>query len=114
MAERTIQMIVEKRLRRYKAEVVLLWLIIVTGAILIPTGIGVYSNVGKLAITQYVSAITARNFMITEVKMLSSFARVLGIVFSLTGIAVIILAFDRLSFAKAAYRMASFIRKGGD
>lgn len=38
--------------------------------------------------------------------------RALGVVFSLTGIAVIILVLDRLSFTKAAYRMASFIRKG--
>jgi len=47
-----------------------------------------------------------------QVKILFDFARALGVVFSLTGIAVIILVLDRLSFTKAAYRMASFIRKG--
>jgi len=65
-----------------------------------------------LTITQYVSAIPAKSFAVSQVKMLCNVAKVLGIVFALTGIAVIILALDRLSFTKAAYRMASFIRKG--
>lgn len=112
MAKKTIGMIVEKRLKRHKTEVVLLWLIIAVGAIMIPAGIGIYFNIGKLAVTQQISTIPAKNIIIADVKMLLSFARVLGIVFSLTGIAVIILVLDRLSFTKAAYRMASFIKKG--
>jgi len=74
-------MIVEKRLKRHKIEVVLLWLIIAIGAIMIPAGIGIYFNVGKLAITQYVSAITAKNFIVGQVEMLCNSARALGIIF---------------------------------
>ena len=111
MAKKTIGMIVEGRLKRYKTEVVLLWLIIAIGAILIPAGIGVYFNAGKLPITQYVSATTTKNFMIAEVRMVYAFARALGIVFSLSGIAVIIMARDRLSLAKSCQRMASYIKK---
>jgi len=114
MAKKTIGTIVEKRLKRHKTEVVLLWLIIATGAILIPTGIGIYFNVGKLAVTQYVSAITTKNFMVGQVRMLYDLSRGLGIVYSLSGIAVTVLALNRLSLAKSAYRMASFIKKGED
>lgn len=111
MAKKTIGMIVEKVLRWHKVEVVLLWLIIAIGAIMIPAGIGIYFNVGKLAVTQQISTIPAKNIIIADVKMLLSFARVLGIVFSLTGIAVIILARDRLSLGKSAHRMASYVQK---
>jgi hypothetical protein len=89
-----------------------LWLLIAIAAILIPAGIGVYFCVDDLAITQYVFVVPAGSFVVSEVKMLCNFAKALGIVFSLTGIAVIILAFDRLSFSKAAYRTASLISKG--
>ena len=112
MAKKTIEMIVKKRLKWHKAEVAVLCLIIAIGAILIPVGIGVYFCVDDLAITQYVFAIPAGSFVVSEVKMLCNFAKALGIVFSLAGIAVIILALDRLSLTKSAYRMASFIRKG--
>ena len=112
MTKKTIEMIVKKRLKWHKAEVAVLWLIIAIGAILIPAGIGVYFYVGKLIITHYVVAIPAGNFIASQVKMLCYFAKVSGIVFVLTGIAVIILALDRLSLTKSAYRMASFIRKG--
>ena len=112
MAKKTIEVIVKKRLKSHKAEVAVLCLIIAIAAILIPVGIGVYFCVDDLAIAQYVFAVSAKSFAVSEVKMLCNFAKVLGIVFSLTGIAIIILAFDRLSLTKATYRMASFIRKG--
>ena len=112
MAKKTIEMIAKKVLKWHRAEVVVLWLLIAIGAILVPTGIGIYFNVGRLATVEQVSTIPTRDLMISEVKMLSSFAKAIGAVFSLTGIAVIILALDRLSLTKAAYRMASFIRKG--
>jgi len=48
MAKKTIEMIVKKRLKWHKAEVAVLWLLIAIAAILIPAGIGVYFNVGKL------------------------------------------------------------------
>ena len=111
MAKKTIGTIVEKGLKRHKTEVAVLWLIIAIGAILIPAGIGVYFNVGNLAVTQYVSAITTRNFMIAEVRMLCNLARALGIIFSLSGIALIIMARERLSLAKTAHTMASHIQK---
>jgi len=114
MAKKTIAMIVEKQLKRHRTEVILLWLIIAVGAFLIPTGIAVYFNVGKLPITQYVSAITRKNVMVDQVRMLYDFSRSLGIVYSLSGIAVTVLALNRLSLAKSAYRMATFIRKGED
>lgn len=112
MAKKTIEMIVAKRLKWHKAEVAVLWLIIAIGAVLIITGTGVYFYVSKLAIVEQTSLVSNKYFLTGQVKMLWDFARALGIVFSLTGIAVIILALDRLSFTKAAYRMASFIRKG--
>lgn len=111
MAKKTIEMIVEKQLKRHRTEVILLWLIIAVGAFLIPTGIALYFNVGKLPITQYVSAITSKNVMITQVRMVWDLSRGLGIVYSLSGISVTVLALNRLSLAKSAYRMATFIRK---
>ncbi len=111
MAQKTIETIVKKRLKWHKAEVVVLWLLIAIAAILIPAGMGVYSCVDGLAITQYVFAIPAGNFIVSQVKMLCDFAKVLGIVFALAGIAVIILALDKLSLSNSAYRMASLIRK---
>lgn len=101
-----MEMIVEKKPGRRKTEIALLWLIIAIGAVLMPTGIGLYLNVGKLAITEYASAIAARNFMVAEVKVLSNLGRALGIAFSLSGIAVIIMARDRLFLAESSHRMA--------
>ena len=112
MTKKTIETIVEKLLKWHKAEVAVLWLIIAIGAVLIITGAGVYFYVIRLAIVQQPSLISAKYFLTAQVEMLCDFAKAIGIVFSLTGIAVIILALDRLSFSKAAYRMASFIRKG--
>ena len=112
MLKKTIEMIVAKRLKWHKTEVALLWLIIAIGAVLIITGTGVYFYVSRLAIVEQTSLVSNKYFLIAQVKMLFDFARALGIVFSLTGIAVIILALDRLSLTKGAYRMASFIRKG--
>ena len=114
MAKKIIETIAKKRLKWHKSETVALWLIIALGAILIPAGIAVYFYVGKLIITPHVVAIPVGNLIVSQVKMLYYFAKVLGIVFALTAIAVIVLALDRLSFTKAAYRMASFIRKGED
>jgi len=114
MAKKTIEMIVQKVLKWYKAEVAVLWLLIAIGTLLIITGAGVYFYVSRLAIVEQTSLVSNEYFLIAQVRMLYDFARALGIVFSLTGIAVIILALDRLSFTKASYRMASFIRKGED
>ena len=114
MAKKTIEMIVQKALKWHKNEVAVLWLLIAIGTLLIITGAGVYFYVSRLAIVEQTSLVSNEYFLIAQVRMLYDFARALGIVFSLTGIAVIILALDRLSFTKASYRMASFIRKGED
>jgi hypothetical protein len=111
MVKKTIERIVKKRLKWHKAEVAVLWLLIAIVAILIPAGIGVYFCVDHLAITQYVFAIPAGNLIVSQVKMVCYFARVLGIVFALNGIAIIVLASDRLGLTKAAYRMTTFISK---
>ena len=105
-------MIVQKVLKWHKNEVAVLWLLIAMGAVLIITGAGVYFYISRLAIVEQTSLVSNKYFLIAQVKILFDFARALGVVFSLTGIAVIILVLDRLSFTKAAYRMVSFIRKG--
>jgi len=89
MAKKTIEMIVKNWLKWHKAEVTVLWFLIAIGAIPIPAGIGVCFCVDGLAITQYVFAIPAKSFAVSQVKMLCNFAKVLGIVFALAGIAVI-------------------------
>ena len=49
--------------------------------------------------------------MITQVRMLWNLGRDLGIVYSLSGIAVTVLALNRLSLTKSAHRMASYIQE---
>lgn len=98
-------------LPRHRTEVILLWLIIAVGVFLIPAGIGVYFNVGNLPISQHIFAITGKNVMITQVRMLWNLGRDLGIVYSLSGIAVTIMARERLSLGESAHRMASYIQK---
>jgi len=111
MAEKTIQMIVKKRLRWHKTEVAVLWFIIAVGAVLVVIGIGVYLHVGELTITQYLSTIAVQNFVVSQVKMLCDFAKALGAVFCLLGMVAMIFAVDRLSLAKSAHTMASYIQK---
>ncbi|TET62110.1 hypothetical protein E3J48_04740 [Candidatus Aerophobetes bacterium] len=65
MAERTIRMIVEKRLRWHKLEVIVLWSIIAVGAVLVVIGIDIYFHVGELTITQYLSTIAIENFVVS-------------------------------------------------
>jgi hypothetical protein len=110
--KKTVEVIVEKVPKRHRIEVAMLWLLFAMGTFLIIIGTGVYFYVSRLAIVEQTSLVSNKYFLIAQVKMLFDFARALGVVFSLTGIAVIILVLDRLSFTKAAYRMASFIGKG--
>ncbi len=86
-----------------------MWLIIGVGAVLIVTGIGVYFYVDKLTVTQCLSMIPIKNFVVFQIKMLGNFSKTLDIVFSSMGVASIIFALDRLALRKAAYRMACFI-----
>jgi len=47
--------------------------------------------------------------MMSQLRLLCDFARVLGVVFSLIGVVSIILALDRLTFSRESYRMALYI-----
>lgn len=110
MVKNTIDTIVSKRLKWHRIEVILLWLIIATTVILIPTGIGIYLYVDRLSIAEYVFSVPPGNLAIFQVRMLSIFSRSLGAVFALTGAAIITLARNRLSVGKDAYRMAAIMR----
>ena len=105
-----MDVMVGKRLKWHRTETILLWLIIAMAVIPIPVGIGIYLYVDTLAITQYISAITTGNIAVSQVRMLSDFARGLGIVFTLVGVVTIILARNRLSLGKDACRMATIIQ----
>ena len=111
MARKTIETIVKKRLKWHKTEIIALWFIVAIGAILVLAGIGVYFYVSELTITHYLSTIPVHNLVVSQVKMLHDFSRVLGIVFSLVGLVSIVFALDRLSLTKSAQRMATHIKK---
>lgn len=110
MTKNTIDTIVSKRLKWYRTEVILVWIIIAMAVILIPTGIGIYLYVGNLSIAEYVFSVPPWNLAIFQVRMLSIFSRSLGAVFALAGLGTIALARNRLSLAKDAYRMAKVIQ----
>jgi len=103
--------IVKNELKQYKFGVILLYFLMAFGVILIIAGVGVYFYIGKLTVGQWLLTTSVKNFRINEIRMLYDYSRVLGIVFSLVGIAVIIVALDKLSSVKSAYKMASFIKK---
>lgn len=109
MTKNTVDVIANKRLKCHKTEIILLWLIIAMAAIPIPAGIGIYFYVDNLSITQYTLSLPAQDFVTSQVRMLCNFGRGLGVVFALACIATIALAVNRLSLARDAWRMASFI-----
>ncbi|MCD6231774.1 hypothetical protein J7K28_03995 [Candidatus Aerophobetes bacterium] len=110
MTDKTIDKIVQRQLKWYTAEVILLWLLISLGIVLIIAGAGIYFYIGKIVIIEYLSTIHAHRLAISQVRMLHNFSRVLGIVFTLVGIVCIVFALDRLALRKVAYRMALFIK----
>ena len=109
MPRRSLEAIVKKRLKQYKTEKIVLLFLIALGAVLTLAGIGVYFYVGKLTLVQQAYAAPPKDFMMSQLRLLCDFARVLGVVFSLIGVVSIILALDRLTFSKESYRMALFI-----
>ena len=109
MPRRFLEAIVKKRLKQYKTEILVLLILIALGATLTVAGIGVYFYVGKLTFVQRAYATPPKDFMMSQLRLLCDFARVLGVVFSLIGVVSIILALDRLTFSKESYRMALFI-----
>jgi len=115
MFQRSLEAIVKKRIKQYRTEKIILFILIALGAVLIVAGGGVYFYIGKLTLVQKVYAMPALDFNIIELRLLCDFARMLGIVFLLVGLASIILACDRLTFSRESYRMALFIseRKEG-
>lgn len=114
MPEEDVEKIAKKLLKWHKAEMAILFVLMGLGAVLILAGIGVYFYVGKLTMIQKLFTSSSKNLIISQVKMLYDFSRVLGIVFSLTGLAVIILSLDRISFIKGMHKIASSIhRKNG-
>ena len=104
-----MQVIVKNRLKEYKAEKVVLLILIALGVVLTLTGMGVYFYVSELTIVKQAYATPTRNFMISQLKLVCNFARVLGVVFSLVGVVSILLALDRLTFSKESYKMALYI-----
>jgi len=110
MASNSMDVIVDKRFKWHKTETILLWLIIAMAVIPIPTGIGIYFYVDNLSITQYVLSLPAQDLVTSQVRMLCNFGKGLGVVFVLVGVAIIALALNRLSLARDAWRMASFIK----
>jgi len=102
-----MEKLIKKQLKWHRTEVVVLWILVALGIILILSGIGVYFYVGELTIAQELSTVSAKNLIVAQIKMLYNFSRALGAVFSLTGLAIIILALNRLSFIRDIHRMAS-------
>lgn len=110
MPKKSLGVIVEKQIKYYKVEKVTLWFLIILGTTLMLTGIGVYFYIGKLTIPKEISTLSTQSFIKDEIRMLYNFSRALGVVFSLTGLAIVVLSLDRLSFARDASRMALFIK----
>jgi len=82
MPEENVEKIAKKLLKWHKAEMAILFVLVGLGAVLILAGIGVYFYVGKLTMIQKLFASSSKNLIISQVKMLYDFSRVLGIVFS--------------------------------
>jgi len=95
MAKKTINKVVQRQLKWYIAEVILLWFLAGIGVVLIVTGIGVYFYVSRITIIQYLSPIYLHTLVISQVRMLHDFSRVLGIVFALVGVVSIVFVLDR-------------------
>jgi len=114
MSEEDVERMTKKLLKWHKAEMAILFVLMGLGAILVAAGIGVYFYVSKLTMIQKLFTSSSKSLIISQIKMLYDFSRVLGIVFSLTGLAVIILSLDRISFIKGMHKIAfSIHRKNG-
>jgi hypothetical protein len=111
MSEETMEKLIKKQLKWYRTELAMLSVLVVLGIILILSGIGVYFYVSKLTIAQELSMTSAKNFIVAQIKMLYDFSRALGAVFSLTGLAVIILALNRLFFIRDIHKIGSSTRE---
>jgi len=107
--KKTMDEVVNGRLKWHRTEMVLLWLILCIALVPIATGIGIYLYVDNLSVTQYLASINRQDFIVGQLRLLYDFGRGMGVVLTLAGIVVIALAANRLSLAKDSYRMAVFI-----
>ena len=107
--KKTMDEVVNGRLKRHRTETVLLWLILCIALIPIVTGIGIYLYVDNLSVTQYLASINRQDFVVSQLRLLYDFGRGMGVVLALAGIVAIALAVNRLSIAKETYRLAAFI-----
>ncbi|KKK45365.1 hypothetical protein LCGC14_3165700 [marine sediment metagenome] len=107
--EKTMDEVVNGRLKWHRTETVLLWLILCIALVPIAVGIGIYLYVDNLSIAQYLASITTQDSIVSQLRLLYNLGRGMGVVLTLAGIVAIALAVSRLSLAKESYRMASFI-----
>ncbi len=108
--EKTMDEVVNGRLKWHRTETVLLWLILCIALVPITAGIGIYLYVDNLSITQYLASINTQDFIVSQLRLLYNLGRGMGVVLTLAGIVAIALAINRLSIAKESYRLAAFIR----
>ena len=107
--EKTMDEVVNGRLKWHRTETVLLWLILCIALVPIAAGIGIYLYVDNLSITQYLASINTQNFIVSQLRLLYNLGRGMGVVLTLAGIVAIALAVNRLSIGKESYRLAVFI-----
>ncbi len=107
--KKTMEKLVNGRLKWYRTEMVLLWLILCIALVPIAVGIGIYLYVDNLSVTQYLASINRQDFIISQLRLLYNLGRGMGVVLTLAGIVAIALAVSRLSLTKESYRMAAFI-----
>ena len=107
--KKTMDEVVNGRLKWHRTETVLLWLILCTAVIPMTAGIGIYLYVDNLSITQYLGSINTQDFIASQLILLCDLGKGMGVVLALAGIVAIALATNRLSLAKDSYRMAVLI-----
>ena len=107
--KKTIEEVVNGRLKWHRTEMVLLWLIFCIALVPITVGIAIYLYVDNLSVTQYLASINRQDFIVSQLRLLYNLGRGMGVVLTLAGIVAIALAVNRLSIGKESYRLAVFI-----
>ncbi len=107
--KKTIEEVVNGRLKWHRTEMVLLWLIFCIALVPITVGIAIYLYVDNLSVTQYLASISTQSFIVAQLRLLHDLGRGMGVVLTLAGIVAIALVANRLSLAKDSYRMAALI-----
>ena len=107
--KKTMEEVVNGRLKRHRTEMVLLWLIFCIALVPIAAGIAIYLYVDNLSVTQYLASINRQDFIVSQLRLLYNLGRGMGVVLTLAGIVAIALAVNRLSIGKESYRLAVFI-----